>query len=276
MTIAQLLAQSGLPLLEARMLFEHLLGKSRAWLIAHADEAADADSAKAFAALVARRCGGEPIAYLLGVREFHGLEFKVTPAVLIPRPETELLVDLALERLPADAPLRLLDLGTGSGAIAVALANARPRALLTAVDLNDAALGVARENARRQRVRVRFFCGDWFGPLQGEVFDLIVANPPYVAVGDAHLVLGDVRFEPPRALLAGTDGLDCIRAIVARAGAHLIQGAWLLFEHGYDQADACRALLDAQGFGAVQSWSDLAGIERVSGGRVARGACDLE
>lgn len=270
MTLSQLLAQCGLPPLEARMLAARVLEKSGAWLIAHADEAVSAETGQAFAALAARRAQGEPMAYILGEREFYGLEFLVTPAVLIPRPETELLVELALARMREDAPERVLDLGTGSGAIAVALAKQRPRAQLTAVDVDYAALGVARENARRHRVRVRFFCGDWLGPLPGESFDLIVSNPPYVAAGDPHLALGDVRFEPQRALLGGADGLDCIRTIVLKAKPHLRSGAWLLFEHGYDQAEACRALLQGQGYAEVQSWPDLAGIPRVSGGRAAQ------
>ena len=248
------------------MLLERLLGKTRVWLIAHADEAAGAEAEQAFAALAGRRRQGEPIAYILGEREFYGLEFRVAPAVLIPRPETELLVELALARIPESAAVRVLDLGTGSGAIAVALAKQRPQARLTAVDVDYAALSIARANARRHRVSVRFFCGDWFGALSGETFDLIVSNPPYVAAEDPHLVMGDVRFEPQRALVGGADGLDCIRAIVANAGAHLRPGAWLLFEHGYDQAEACRALLEAEGYREVQSWPDLAGIPRVSGG----------
>ena len=263
------MAQSGLPPLEARMLLERVLGKTRAWLIAHADEPVSIETEQAFAALAGRRGRGEPMAYILGEREFYGLEFRVAPAVLIPRPETELLVELALARIPESAAVRVLDLGTGSGAIAVALAKQRPQARLTAVDVDYAALSIARANARRHRVSVRFFCGDWFGALSGETFDLIVSNPPYVAAEDPHLVMGDVRFEPQRALVGGADGLDCIRAIVAKAGAHLRPGAWLLFEHGYDQVEACRALLEAQGYREVQSWPDLAGIPRVSGGSAA-------
>lgn len=265
-SLAQLLAESGLPPLEARMLLERVLEKPRAWLIAHAEEAPGPEVEQAFAALVERRLRGEPIAYILAKREFYGLEFQLTRAVLIPRPETELLVELALARIPENAAARVLDLGTGSGAIAVALAKARPQARLTAVELDYAALSVARANAKQHAVSVRFFCGDWFGALPGERFDLIVSNPPYVAAGDPHLGLGDVRFEPQRALLGGADGLDCIRAIVASALVHLLPGAWLLFEHGYDQAEACRALLEAEGYGDVQSWPDLAGIPRVSGG----------
>ena len=251
---------------EARMLAGCELEKNSAWLIAHADEAISAKSEQALAALVERRLRGEPMAYILGEREFYGLALRVAPAVLIPRPETELLVELALARIPADAASRVLDLGTGSGAIAVALAKSRPQAQLTAVDVEYAALGVARENARRNGVRVRFFCGDWFGPVPGESFDLIVSNPPYVAADDPHLLQGDVRFEPDRALVGGADGLECIRAIVTGARQRLSAGAWLLLEHGYDQAEACRALLEAGGYGEVQSWPDLAGIARVSGG----------
>ena len=251
------------------MLAARVLEKNGAWLIAHADEDVSVKIERAFAALAERRVQGEPMAYILGEREFYGLEFGVTRAVLIPRPETELLVELALARLPGDVAARVLDLGTGSGAIAVALAKERPQAQLTAVDVDYAALGVARENARRHKVRVRFFCGDWFGALSGERFDLIVSNPPYVATEDPHLAQGDVRFEPQRALVGGTDGLDCIRAVVAKAGAHLRPGACLLVEHGYDQAEACRALLQAQGYTDVQSWPDLAGIARVSGGCAA-------
>ncbi len=266
MTLAQLLAQSGLPPRESRMLAARVLEKNSAWLIAHADEPVSTAIERSFAALAERRGRGEPMAYILGEREFHGLELRVTPAVLIPRPETELLVELALARMRADAALRVLDLGTGSGAIAVALAKARPQAQLTAVDVDYDALGVARENARRHGARVRFLCGDWLGPLAVETFDLIVSNPPYVAAADPHLAAGDLRFEPRRALAGGADGLDCIRSIVAKARRHLRAGAWLLFEHGYDQAESCRALLQEHGYADVQTWPDLAGIPRVSGG----------
>ncbi len=266
-SIAQLVLLSGLPPLEAHMLLERVTGKSRAWVIAHAREPANAATERSFAALAERRGRGEPIAYILGTREFYGLEFQVTPAVLIPRPETELLVELALERIPEDAPVRVLDLGTGSGAIAVALAKARPRAQLTAVDMEEAALAVARANARKHVVGVRFLRGDWFGALAGERFDLVVSNPPYVAAADPHLTEGDVRFEPRTALSGGADGLACIRAIVASAKSHLRPGGWLMFEHGYDQAERCRALLRSSGYTAVQTWPDLAGISRVSAGR---------
>ncbi len=213
-----------------------------------------------------RRAAGEPIAYLTGNCEFYGLEFRVTPAVLIPRPETELLVDLALERLPVEGRARVLDLGTGSGCIAVSLGRQRPRMEVWAADAVPAALEVARDNALRLGATVRFVRSDWLADLAGERFDLILSNPPYVAAGDPHLSRGDLRFEPASALVAGEDGLNDIRRIVAAAPAHLAPGGWLLFEHGYDQAQRCRALLTAAGFGQVTSWRDLAGIERVSGG----------
>lgn len=213
-----------------------------------------------------RRAAGEPIAYLTGNCEFYGLEFRVTPAVLIPRPETELLVDLALERLPVEGRARVLDLGTGSGCIAVSLGRQRPRMEVWAADAAPAALEVARDNALRLGATVRFVRSDWLADLAGERFDLILSNPPYVAAGDPHLSRGDLRFEPASALVAGEDGLNDIRRIVAAAPAHLAPGGWLLFEHGYDQAQRCRALLTAAGFGQVTSWRDLAGIERVSGG----------
>ena len=266
-TIAQLIAGSGLPQLEARMLLGRVLGQSRAWLIAHAPEAIGADAEISFNHLAERRRRGEPVAYILGEREFYGLDLQVAPAVLIPRPETELLVERALELIPENQAGRILDLGTGSGAVAVALASKRPQAQVTALDVDAAALGIARQNARRHRVSVIFHCSDWFGALQGERFDLIASNPPYVAAGDPHLAAGDLRFEPRHALAGGADGLECIRVIVAAAAAHLRPGGWLLFEHGYDQAEACRALLRERGYAEVQSWPDLAGIPRVSAGR---------
>lgn len=213
-----------------------------------------------------RRAAGEPIAYLTGACEFYGLEFRVTPSVLIPRPETELLVDLVLERLPGAGRARVLDLGTGSGCIAVTLAHLRPRLEVWAADASPAALEVARDNARRLDATVRLLRSDWLAALAGERFDLILANPPYVAAGDPHLSQGDLRFEPASALVAGEDGLNDIRRIVAAAPAHLVPGGWLLFEHGYDQGQRCRTLLAQAGFARVASWRDLAGIERVSGG----------
>jgi release factor glutamine methyltransferase len=266
-TIAELMRTSGLDAVDARVLMRTALGVSDAYLIAHAADAVDEPHATRFHALAARRAAGEPVAYIVGEREFYGRVFAVSPAVLIPRPETELLVALALEHLPHNATRRVLDLGTGSGCIAISLALERPTARVVATDRSAAALHVARGNAQHLGARnVEFCCGDWWAAAGSETFDLVVANPPYVAQGDAHLTQGDLRFEPAAALAAGTDGLADIRAIVAQAHAHLKPGAWLLFEHGYDQAQACRDLLSQAGFGEVQSWRDLAGIARVSGG----------
>lgn len=264
-TIARL--QAGLPLdpLENRILLCHALGLTRVGLITQSDRVVNEAEGAALSALVARRQGGEPIAYIVGKREFFGLDFKVTDAVLIPRPDTELLVELALERLPAQG--RVLDMGTGSGAIAVALAHSRPDAKATALDVSEAALALARDNALANGALVRFIQSDWYGAVAGEQFDLIVSNPPYIADGDVHLAQGDLRFEPVGALTDHADGLSALRIIIAGAPAHLATGGWLLMEHGYDQAEAVRSLLAGAGYSDVQSWHDLAGIERVSGGR---------
>jgi release factor glutamine methyltransferase len=256
-------ARASIPLREARLLLCHVLGLSLAALEAHPERKVSPPDTAAFRALLARRAAGEPIAYLTGHREFYGLDFHVTPAVLIPREETELLVDVALEAKAA----RILDLGTGSGCLAIAVAKQLPQAELMAVDVSAAALDVARENAARHGVTVRFVQGDWFVPLAGERFDLILANPPYVAEADPHLTQGDVRFEPRAALAAGPDGLDDIRSIVAAAPAHLVPAGQLWFEHGYDQAGAAAALLARAGFAGIEQRRDLAGILRVSGGR---------
>ena len=265
-TLASLLAASGLPPIEAQVLAAHVLGLSRARVLADAQRALDAETVRAIERLFLLRRAGEPVAYLTGEREFHGLSLEVTHDVLIPRPETELLVDLALERLPNRAG-RVVDLGTGSGAIAVAIAHAAPDAEVFAVDSSAAALAVARENARRHGAAIRFVQGDWFAGLAGERFDVVVSNPPYVAAGDGHLGEGDLRFEPRTALVGGPDGLDAIRTIVAGAKAHLASGGWLLFEHGFDQAERCRSLLAIYGYAGVSNWPDLAGITRVAGGR---------
>lgn len=254
--------------IEVQMLLQHVLGVSRAYLIAHADDILDGEKLTDYHALLQRRLAGEPLAYVLGEREFFGLDFKVTPATLIPRPDTELLVELALQRIPQRG--RVLDLGTGSGAIALSVAHSRPDAEVTAVDASIEALDVARDNARRLNIgNARFMQSDWFSALAGERFDLIVSNPPYIADADAHLSQGDLRFEPRTALASGADGLDDIRRIVAGAKAHLNPGGWLLFEHGYDQAERVREMLSTSGYAEVFSAHDLAGIERVSGGRKA-------
>ena len=263
MIIAKLMRGCALDALDARVLLRTVLGVDDAYLIAHADDEVSAQHEAAFRALAARRSAGEPVAYLVGEREFYGHAFTVTPAVLIPRPETELLVELALQHTPQ----RVLDLGTGSGCIAISIALARPDAQVVAVDLSAAALQVARDNAARFNAHnVTCRQSRWFDALRGERYELIVSNPPYVAAGDAHLAQGDLRFEPDGALASGADGLADIRVIVAGARAHLAPGGRLLFEHGYDQAPRCRELLHQAGFVAVQSWRDLAGIERVSSG----------
>ena len=253
---------------DAEALLLHVLRQPRSWLFAHADDALDTDVRTAFDALVARRAAGEPVAYLTGRRGFWTLELEVTPATLIPRPETELLVELALERLPRDMACRVADLGTGSGAIALALASERPQAQVVATDASVDALAVARRNAQRLGIgNVRFVQGDWLAPLTGERFALVVSNPPYIEAADPHLTQGDLRYEPAAALASGADGLDAIRRIVARAPAHLESGGWLLFEHGWNQGDAARALLRAAGYVQVFTAQDLEARDRVSGGR---------
>lgn len=261
--------QAALPLdpLENRILLCEATGLSRVQLITQGDRPLAPDEAARLDDLVARRLRGEPIAYIVGRREFFGLDFQVGPAVLIPRPDTELIVELALERLPRNAP-RLLDMGTGSGAIAVAVAHTRPDADVTALDVSPDALAIAQANAAANGARVRFLHSSWFDALAaGDIFDVIASNPPYIAAGDEHLAQGDLRFEPPGALTDHADGLSALRSIIAGGPRHLAPGGWLLLEHGYDQAAAVRTLLSDAGYTNVQSWRDLAGIERVSGGR---------
>ena len=265
-----LLAGAGLPRLDARALLEHASGRPRAWLIAHGDEPADPDAAVRFAALAARRRAGEPLAYLVGSREFLGRRFVVGPQVLVPRPETEGLVEAALARLPAARAPRVLDLGTGSGAVAVSIALARPDALVLATDVSADALDCARANAARLGAAgVGFALGSWWSALPAGTppFDLVVSNPPYVADDDPHLDDPALRHEPRAALAAGPQGMDAIDAIVAGAPAHLVPGGWLLLEHGRDQGDAVRRRLRAAGFDAVDTHTDLQGLERVGLGR---------
>lgn len=268
-TIAQALLGAALDASDARVLMRHALAVDAVYLVAHDRDVLTPAQCSAFDALVVRRRAGEPVAYITAMREFYGLEFAVTPAVLIPRPETELLVEWALEHIAPAAQPRVLDLGTGSGCIALSLAHERPRAQLCAVDCSEAALDVARSNAQRHRIgSVTFLHSDWFAALGTQRFDCIVSNPPYIAAGDAHLAQGDLRFEPAGALSSGKDGLDAIRLIVTAAPQYLQAGGWLVFEHGYDQAARCRARLEAAGFTRVFSHCDLAGIERISGGRL--------
>ena len=263
-SINTLLKQTPLNPLETRILLTHALGLSQVQLITQSERVVTDEEAKRLSALFQRRVDGEPIAYIVGHREFFGLSFEVSPDVLIPRPETELLVELTLQRLPRNG--RVLDMGTGSGAIPVAIAHSRPDASVTALDVSAAALTIARRNAERHKTNIAFLHSDWYGALTDERFDIIVANPPYIVADDAHLVQGDLRFEPISALTDHADGLSALRTIIAGATLHLSPQGWLMMEHGYDQSSTVRALLTAQGFGEVQSWKDLAAIERVSGG----------
>lgn len=271
-TVRQALAAAqarGLDRLDAQLLLGHLLGRPRTWLIAHDGDTLPGALAAAYEALCARRAAGEPLAYLVGEREFHGLVLQVSPAVLVPRPDTETLVDWALELLAgslADRPApQVADLGTGSGAIALAIRHRHPAGVVSAVDISEAALGMARANARHLGLAVEFHAGAWFAPLAGRRFDLVLSNPPYIAEGDPHLAA--LQHEPAMALSSGSDGLDAIRAIVANAPAHLRPGGWLLLEHGWDQAEPVARLLEGAGFEAIATRRDLAGQPRCTGGR---------
>ncbi len=252
--------------LEAQVLYAHALGVERAWLIGHDRDVLTPVQAAAVASLVERRLAGEPVAYLLGEREFYGRSFRITPDVLIPRPDTELLLEQALSRLPRDATYNILDIGVGSGVVAISLALERPLCRLTGVDYSAAALNVARSNAASLGVAVEFLESDAYAALGERRFHFVVGNPPYIAAADPHLTQGDLRYEPRLALASGADGLDLIRRLVAEAPAHLESGGGLLLEHGWDQAGAVRDLLSRAGFAEVFSARDLAGHERVSGG----------
>ncbi len=261
MTFAEALAASGLERREARLLLAEAAGVPISELLAHPERPLDESARARFHELVRRRKAGEPVAYLFGRKAFYDLELLVGPDVLIPRPETELLVELALAR----SFTKVVDLGTGSGAVALAIKRHRPAARVVATDASAAALDVARANARRLALDVEFREGRWFEPLAGERFDLVLSNPPYVASGDPHLAA--LRFEPEEALVAGADGLAALREIAAGAPAHLEPGGWLFLEHGEGQGEAVRTLLASEGFGAVDTMADLAGIDRVTGGR---------
>ena len=255
--------------MDARLLLQHVLKCDHAWLISHRDDTASDAQIAAFRRLLARRTAGEPVAYLLGEREFYSRSFQVRPGVLIPRPETELLVELALARMPPASSGKLLDLGTGSGIVAVTLALERPGWQVEALDISADALAVAQDNARQLGAgNLRLRRSDWYSALAAdEAFQLIVSNPPYIRANDEHLAQGDLRFEPPGALTDFADGLSCIRQIIAGCTQHLLPQGWLLFEHGYDQAQDCRQLLLQAGFEQVASVADLAGIERVTLGQ---------
>ena len=251
---------------DAQLLLAHAAGRDRSWVIAHDDAVLDPAPAAAFEDLALRRAAGEPLAYLVGRKEFHGLVLEVGPEVLVPRPETELIVDLSLAAARAAAPApRVLDLGTGSGAIAIALKAALPAARVGASDASPAALDRARANGRRLGLEIDWRLGSWWKPWQGERFDVVVANPPYVAAGDPHLA--QLGYEPQSALVSGPEGLDAIHAIVAGSPEHLVSGGWLWLEHGRDQGQAVRELLLQGGYVAVATRPDLAGHPRCTGGR---------
>lgn len=276
-TVAELLRQAAARLpgddarYEAEELLLHVLGVERAWLFAHASDLVADGDADRFEHLLLQRLGGEPLAYLIGRRGFWTLDLQVSPDTLIPRPETELLVELALERLPLQERLQVADLGTGSGAIALSIASERRQAQVLATDFSAGALAMARTNAQAHELgNVSFRHGSWLQPLAGERFDLIASNPPYIASADPHLQQGDLRFEPMSALASGGDGLDAIREIVAGAPAHLVPGGWLLLEHGWDQGEPIRALLQQAGFIEVSTAQDLEQRDRVTLGRLPR------
>lgn len=265
----RLLGASGLPRAEARLLLEHASGRRREWLLSHGEEPLGTLVSERFFSLIARRLAGEPIAYLVGKREFHGLALAVDPSVLIPRHETELLVEEAIRRAPRNGSV--IDLGTGSGAIAIAMAAARPDLAVTATDASRDALALAEQNAQRTgaaATRISFKPGNWWQAAEEAArFDLVVSNPPYLADNDHHLGEGDLRFEPRAALASGPDGLEALRAIAAGAGDRLVPGGWLLLEHGWQQGPAVRSLLAGHGFAAIETLCDLAGHERVTLGQ---------
>jgi len=272
--IASLLRAAELPdspsaRLDAELLLAAALGKSRSYLHTWPEKIVSSEDALTFADFLQRRRGGEPVAYILGQQGFWKLDLEVAPHTLIPRPDTELLVEAALELLPT-SPAKVLDLGTGTGAIALALANEHPGWQVTAVDRVPEAVALAERNRQRLGLdNATVLHSHWFSALQGQRFQLIISNPPYIAAADPHLVQGDVRFEPASALVAGADGLDDLRTIIAQAPAHLDTGGWLLLEHGYDQAEVVRELLAEQGFSEVHSRTDLGGHQRISLGRLS-------
>ncbi len=271
-SVAAVLAEArrlGVPRLDAQLLLAELLGRTRAWLLAHDDAALDAALAARVQQALQALAEGVPLPYLSGRQRFCGLDLAVGPGVLVPRPETEELVHWALECLQGRAAPQVADLGTGSGAIALAVQAGCPGAIVCAVERSAQALAIARANGQRLGLPVQWLAGDWWAPLAGRRLDLVLSNPPYIAVGDPHLPA--LRHEPESALVAGAEGLDDLRRIVAAAPAYLHPGGWLLLEHGHDQGAAVRALLVDAGFEAVSTRRDLAGLERCSGGRLASG-----
>ena len=266
-TVSSALALSGLVPFEAKILLAHVLDRDRAWIAAHGDESISRDQANAFETLARRRRDGEPVAYLTGRREFFGLDLEITQDVLIPRPETELLVERAMSWIAPDAAVRVIDLGCGCGAVTLAIARERPRSRVLGADVSPAAVELAQRNATRLAItNASFTVSDWFEGVAHEAFDVIVANPPYVADDDRYLKEGDLRFEPPLALTPGSDALAAIRTIVDAAPSHLAPLGCLALEHGHDQSPAVQALFAKAGLGDVRSWRDLAGIFRVTSG----------
>ena len=254
---------------DAELLLARAIDRPRSWLYAHADAIVDEHQAASFRSMLEQRRRGEPVAQILGSREFWSLELTVTRDTLIPRPETELLVELALRRMPAGSSMRVLDLGTGTGAVALALAHERPMADVTAIDIDARTLSVARANAARLQLgQVRFVQGNWFSPVRDERYDLIVGNPPYIADDDPHLLQGDLRFEPRAALASGRDGLDAIRIIARDSPRHLRANGWLLLEHGFDQGADVRTLLTLAGLSSVTTGVDIDGLDRVTCGQL--------
>lgn len=261
-------AGSPSPRVDAEYLLLHVLHKTPAWLRSHDEVRLSPHDDELFESLLRRRAQGEPVAYITGLRGFWSLELAVNASTLIPRPETELLVEFALEKLPLDKPARVLDLGTGSGAIALAVKTERPVSTVTALDVSVAALEVAAGNARRLGLDVEFLHGNWFSAVEGRRFDLLLANPPYIDPDDEHLGQGDVRFEPLNALVSARHGLQDLACIIAAAPSYLAAGGWLALEHGYDQGAAVRVLLEQHGFVEVNTQKDLGGQERISCGRI--------
>lgn len=255
--------------LEAEILLAYCLGKSRTYLRTYPEQIIEPDILIELQKLTQRRIDGVPIAYITGYREFWSLDFITNEHTLIPRPETELLVELALQKISADEPMHIADLGTGSGAIAASIATERPTSTIIATDISEPAIAVARQNARHLSLNnIQFHCGEWFAPILGEMFNIIISNPPYVASNDSHLEQGDLRFEPRRALESGTDGLDAIRHIINESKHYLLDGGWLLLEHGYDQRETIISLLEQSGFCNVAWYDDLQGQARAIIGQV--------
>jgi len=266
--VTTLTPTSPTPRLDAEVLLMHVCSLDRSSLITRNETALTGKQLNMLENLLHRRKRGEPVAYITGTREFWSMELEVTPGTLIPRPETELLVEKALEHIPRDTEWTIADLGTGSGAIALVIAKERPRCRVMATDISLAALEVARPNAKKIGLtNVDFRAGDWFAPLVGETFDMLVSNPPYIRADDPHLKQGDLRFEPATALVSGADGLDAIRHIVRHAREFLSPDGWLLFEHGWDQAEAIGDYLRQQGYRDIVCHTDLTGHARVAGGR---------